>query len=67
MVKFKFRSDEKGSRFQCALDRKRFKGFCSSPYKAKVKPGKHVFLVRAVDAGNLVDKSPAKAKFRVTR
>ena len=64
-VKFKFRSDEPG-KFQCALNKKKFKGYCTSPYKAKVKPGKHVFLVRAVDAGNLVDKSPAKVKFKVT-
>ena len=30
-----------------------------------MEPGKHVFLVRAVDAGNLVDETPAKLKFKV--
>lgn len=47
------------------LDKKKFVGFCTSPFKAEVEPGKHVFLVRTVDAGNLVDKSPAKLKFKV--
>jgi hypothetical protein len=64
-VKFRFRSDEPHSTFQCALDHKRFKGRCTSPYKAKVDPGKHFFLVRAIDAGDLADRTPAKLKFKV--
>ena len=65
-VKFKFRSDEPRPHFQCSLDKKTW-GFCKSPLKLKVKTGKHVFEVRAVDAGNLVDTSPAKVKFKVLR
>jgi hypothetical protein len=64
-VKIKFRSDEDPQRFQCALDEDKFVGFCESPFKTKVDPGKHKFMVRAVDAGNLVDTSPAKVKFKV--
>ena len=52
-MKIKFSSDEAPPRFQCALDKTHFTGFCESPFKAKVEPGKHKFLVRAVDAGNL--------------
>ena len=51
---FKFNSDEAGSSFMCKLDKKAFAG-CRSPktYK-KLKPGKHVFKVKAVDpAGNV--------------
>jgi Divergent InlB B-repeat domain len=65
-VKIKFESNESPPRFQCALDKgDHFVGFCDSPFKARVDPGKHKFLVRAVDAGDLVDTSPAKLKFKV--
>jgi CSLREA domain-containing protein len=63
-AKFKFSSNEKGAKFECKLDRKPFKS-CKSPktYK-KLKPGKHVFKVRAVK-GKQVDPTPAKRKFKV--
>jgi hypothetical protein len=66
-VKFKFTSTEAGSTFQCKLDRKPFKT-CSSPkvYK-KLKPGKHVFKVRAIDKAGNVDPTPAKRKFTVLK
>ncbi len=64
-AKFKFVSSEAGSTFQCKLDKKPFKP-CRSPKKHKrLKRGKHVFQVRAIDAAGNVDKSPAKKKFRV--
>jgi hypothetical protein len=64
-VKFKFSSNEKGSTFQCKLDKKPFKK-CKSPKKYKgLKPGKHVFKVRAIDAAGNVDATPAKRKFRI--
>ena len=63
-VKFKFSSTEAGSTFQCKLDKKPFKK-CSSPKKyKKLKPGKHVFKVRATDKAGNVGK-PAKRKFTV--
>ena len=63
-AKFKFFSPEKGAKFECKLDRKKFKP-CKSPktYK-KLKPGKHVFKVRAVK-GKQVDPTPAKRRFKV--
>jgi len=64
-VKFKFRSDMPGSTFQCKLDRKPFKP-CVSPKKyKKLKPGKHVFKVRAIDQAGDVDPTPAKRSFEV--
>ena len=64
-VKFKFVSSEASSTFQCKLDRRPFKP-CRSPKKYKgLKPGKHVFKVRAIDAAGNVDPTPAKKKFRV--
>jgi CSLREA domain-containing protein len=63
-AKFKFKSNEAGSKFQCKLDKGKFKN-CRSPktYK-KLKPGKHVFKVRAIDKAGNVGK-PAKRKFKV--
>jgi hypothetical protein len=50
--------------FECRLDRKSFRP-CSSPKAFKhLKPGKHVFRVRAI-AGGQVDPTPAERKFRV--
>jgi CSLREA domain-containing protein len=64
-AKFKFTSSEAGSSFECKLDRKPFKP-CKSPKKYKgLKPGKHVFKVRAIDAAGNVDPTPAKKKFKV--
>jgi hypothetical protein len=66
-VKFKFTATEAGSTFQCKLDGKPFKP-CRAPktYK-KLKPGKHVFKVRAIDKAGNVDPTPAKRKFTVLR
>jgi hypothetical protein len=64
-AKFKFVSSEPNSTFQCKLDKKPFRK-CKSPKKYKrLKPGRHVFKVRAIDADGNVDKTPAKRKFRV--
>jgi len=65
-AKFKFSSTTKGAKFECKLDKKKFKP-CKSPkiYKG-LKPGKHVFKVRAVK-GKQVDPTPAKRKFKVVR
>ena len=53
-AKFKFASNEAGSKFKCKLDKKAFAN-CKSPktYK-KLKPGKHVFKVKATDAAGNV-------------
>jgi CSLREA domain-containing protein len=64
-AKFKFTSSISGSSFECKLDKGKFKK-CRSPkaYK-KLKPGKHVFKVRAVSPAGLADPSPATKKFTV--
>lgn len=63
-AKFKFKSNEAGSSFECKLDKGKFKK-CKSPktYK-KLKPGKHVFKVRAKDKAGNVGKA-VKRKFTV--
>ena len=64
-VKFKFKSSEPNSTFECKVDRKKFKP-CKSPKKVKrLDEDKHKFLVRATDAAGNTDPSPAKRKFEV--
>jgi virginiamycin B lyase len=64
-VKFKFKSSEPNSTFQCKLDKGKFKK-CKSPKKYKrLKTGKHKFAVRAIDAAGHVDPTPARSKFKV--
>jgi CSLREA domain-containing protein len=63
-AKFKFKSNEAGSTFECKLDKGKFKK-CKSPKTYKqLKPGKHVFKVRAIDKAGNVGKA-AKRKFTV--
>jgi hypothetical protein len=64
-AKFKFKSEPTGARFECKLDKKKFKP-CSSPKTYRgLAAGKHTFRVRAVSASGTVDASPAKRTFRV--
>ncbi|HEX7293326.1 MAG TPA: right-handed parallel beta-helix repeat-containing protein [Solirubrobacterales bacterium] len=64
-AKFKFTSSEKGSSFQCKLDKRPWRR-CKSPKTYKgLKPGKHVFRARAIDKAGNVDPTPAKRKFEV--
>jgi len=65
-VAFRFASNEAGSRFRCKLDRKPYRG-CSSPRIYRVKPGRHVFRVFAIDAAGNRDRTPVLFKFRVRR
>ncbi len=64
-VRFKFKSDEPGSVFLCKLDDKPF-DLCKSPKRYEgLRPGGHMFKVRAVDPAGRVDSSPATKKFTV--
>jgi uncharacterized delta-60 repeat protein len=65
-ARFTFSSTEAGSSFLCKLDKKPFAP-CRSPKQVKVKPGKHVFKVAAVDAAGNRDPSPAKYSWKVLK
>jgi hypothetical protein len=58
-AKFRFASTEAQSSFQCKLDKRKWTG-CRNPAKRTVKPGKHVFKVRAIDRFGNVDPTPAR-------
>jgi hypothetical protein len=64
---FRFASAEPGSKFRCKLDRKSFEP-CTSPktYK-KLKPGKHVFRVRARDRAGNLDATPTVKRFKIKK
>ncbi len=62
-VKIGFESNESGSSFKCSVDGRAFSS-CVSPFRSKVKLGKHKFEVFAIDYAGNPDKSPAKVSFR---
>jgi hypothetical protein len=64
LAKFRFASTEAQSSFQCKLDKKKWKA-CANPFKRSVKPGRHLFKVRAIDRFGNVDPSPARFGWRV--
>jgi DNA-binding beta-propeller fold protein YncE len=66
-ARFRFRASEPGVRFQCKLDRRRWKP-CSSPRTLRrLRVGRHRFSIRAIDAAGNVDPTPAKRRWRVLR
>jgi hypothetical protein len=64
---FRFASGEPGSTFSCKLDEKKFRP-CTSPktYK-KLRPGNHVFRVRARDRAGNLDATPAVKRFKIKK
>jgi hypothetical protein len=63
---FRFGSDDKSSTFLCSFDSARFR-VCPKIFRRRVKPGRHVVRVKAVDAAGNVDPTPARYRFRVRR
>lgn len=64
---YAFKSSEAGSTFECALDTPRFKA-CTSPVTYRnLKTGKHTFSVRATDASDNTDPTPATDSFKRKR
>jgi len=62
----RFRSNVAGARFQCSVDRRRFRA-CRSPFTARrLRPGRHRIRVRAI-ANGTVDRTPAASVFKVVR
>jgi hypothetical protein len=62
---FRFAADETGVRFQCKVDRGRFRS-CRSPFTTKrLGLGRHTFAVRARDDSGRLDPTPASYSFKV--
>ena len=55
------------TRFSCKLDKRPWKP-CGSPHKLKaLKPGRHVFSVKAVNAIDVWEPRPSKRSFKLVR
>ncbi len=65
-VAFAFKSSESGSTFRCRLDRKPARP-CRSPRSYRLRPGRHLFSVFAIDRAGNRDRSPALVRVRVRR
>jgi hypothetical protein len=64
-VTFRFTSTVQGAKFQCKLDKKRWKS-CKSPRVYKnLKDGRHRFKVKAVGPTGVPDPTPTKRSFKV--
>ncbi len=64
-AKFTFGSNEPGSRFRCKLDSGPYKSCRSPATYRKLKRGRHVFRVYAIDAAGNRDSSPASFAWKV--
>jgi subtilisin-like proprotein convertase family protein len=62
---FRFKSSEAGSRFQCKLDKGKFRPCKASYTKKNLKPGKHTLQVRAKDKAGNLDTTPARFSWTV--
>lgn len=65
-VVVKFRSSESRSTYRCSLDGAAYTA-CTSPKGAYVRPGTHVFKVRATDRWGNTDRTPAGVRWTVRR
>jgi hypothetical protein len=66
IYRFRFRSSESDSKFECKLDRRDWR-HCDSPKRVKVAPGRHRFRVRATDSAGNRDSTPAISRWRVPK
>ena len=58
-------TEQPNTQFFCKIDRKAWKG-CSSPYRPKrLKPGKHVFVVKGRSVAGQWEKHPVSRRFKV--
>lgn len=66
-VVFRFGSNERGVRFICRLDRRRWWRFCRRRVAWRLGRGRHVLRVRAIDASRNVSPRSAIHRFRIVR
>ena len=64
-ARFRFVSTERGSVFQCRLDRGRWRSCRSPKLYSRLRRGVHVFRVRARDAAGNADRTPAMRSWRI--
>jgi hypothetical protein len=62
---FRFAASERGSTFECRLDRARWTRCASPKAYGPQRPGAHLFAVRATDRAGNEDPSPALRRFTI--
>jgi len=67
VFRFTDATGQPGSSFICKLDRRRWKGSSSPTQLTKLKLGRHVFSVKAVNALGTAEQQPTKRRFKVVR
>jgi hypothetical protein len=65
-ARFDFLANEPNATFECSLDGAPVTP-CTSPHTVEVRRGPHNFAIRAIDAGNNVEGTPATDDFTVKR
>jgi len=66
--RFKDRTGQPGTRFKCRLDRQRRWHRCRSPKRLrKLRGGRHIFRVRAINAVGQPSKRVVRRRFKVVR
>jgi DNA-binding beta-propeller fold protein YncE len=67
-ARFTFTSTDRGSEFQCRPDWRKGWASCDSPASyTNLRPGRHSFVVRAIDMVGNIDPSPATKVWTITR
>jgi glucose/arabinose dehydrogenase len=64
IAKFGFTSNEPGSSFRCKIDRRPYRSCRSPVVYRRLRAGRHVFRVAAVDASGAADETPATFRWR---
>jgi hypothetical protein len=64
---FRFASGEQGSTFSCKLDKQKLRPCTSPKTYTKLKPGKHVFRVKARDRAGNLDATPVVKRFKIRK
>ncbi|MGH2983835.1 MAG: hypothetical protein ACRDK5_06240 [Solirubrobacterales bacterium] len=65
-ARFTLTSTDPGSSFECSVDSRAFAP-CSSPFRTKLRIGRHLLTVRARDVAGNVDATPAMLAVKVKR
>jgi hypothetical protein len=65
-AKFRFTSSQPGSTFECSVDGDPFEA-CQSPFRTRVRKGRHTFNVRAIHPTFGTDPTPDEHNWKVKR
>jgi hypothetical protein len=66
-ARFMLRSSEAKSTFECRIDGSAFAPCAPAFRSPRLKLGKHLLVVRAIDKAGNADRTPSKKRFRLKR